>query len=180
MDTKLKGDIAEQAAILHTMKHGWGALKPVGDRLPYDLVFDVEGVLVKIQVKSAWFDGPSGNWVVDNRRTKTNRREMVRGAYQLEDFDFALVFIEEIDTFYVFPCNVFIGYGSEIHLVEADKRQRRPKSADFRNAWNLISKWAAQRETSVRTPHKFGEAAGGVIPSEALEDDESERERVET
>jgi len=28
---------------------------------------------------------------------------MVRGAYQLEDFDFALVFIEEIDTFYVFP-----------------------------------------------------------------------------
>jgi hypothetical protein len=41
------------------------------------------------------------------------------------------VFIEEIDTFYVFPCEVFIGYGSEIHLVEADKRQRRPKSADF-------------------------------------------------
>jgi hypothetical protein len=105
---------------------------------------------------------------------------MVRGAYQLEDFDFALVFIEEIDTFYVFSCEVFIGYGSEIHFVEADKRQRRPKSADFRNAWNLISQWAVQRETSVRTPHKFGEAAGGVIPSEALEDDESARERVET
>jgi len=180
MDTKLKGDIAEQAAILQAMKHGWGALKPVGDRLPYDLVFDVEGVLVKIQVKSAWFDGPSGNWVVDNRRTKTNRRVMVRGAYQLEDFDFALVFIEEIDTFYVFPCEVFIGYGSEIHLVEADKRQRRPKSADFRSAWNLISQWAAHRETDVRTPHKFGEAVGRVIPSEALEDDEFPGERVET
>jgi hypothetical protein len=180
MDTKLKGDIAEQAAILHAMKHGWGVLKPVGDRLQYDLVFDVEGALVKIQVKSAWFDGPSGNWVVDNRRTKTNRRVMVRGAYGLGDLDFALVFIEEIDTFYVFPCEVFIGYGSEIHLVEADKRQRKPKSADFRGAWNLISQWAAQRETSVRTPHKFGEAAGGVIPSEAFEGDESEKERVET
>jgi hypothetical protein len=87
MDTKLKGDIAEQAAILQAMKYGWGALKPVGDRLPYDLVFDVDGALVKIQVKSAWFDGPSGNWVVDCRRTRTNRRMMVRGAYQLEDFD---------------------------------------------------------------------------------------------
>src|SRR5215831_21191020 len=103
---------------------------------------------------------------------------MVRGAYQLEDF--APVFIEEIGASNVFPCEVFIGYGSEIHLVEADKRQRRPKSADFRNAWNLISQWAAQRETPVRTPHKFGEAAGGVIPSEAFEDDESKRERVET
>ena len=96
---------------------------------------------------------------------------MVRGAYQLEDFDFALVFIEEIDTFSVLRSEVFIGYGSEIHLVEADKRQRRPKSADFRDAWTLISQWAVQRETSVRTPHKFGEAAGGVIPSEALADE---------
>jgi len=41
MDTKLKGDIAEQAAILQGLKRGWGVLKPVGDRLPYDLVFDV-------------------------------------------------------------------------------------------------------------------------------------------
>ncbi len=169
MDTKLKGDIAEQAAILHAMKHGWGVLKPVGDRLPYDLVFDVEGALVKIQVKSAWFDNPSGNYVVDNRQTKTNRRVMIRGAYSLEDFDFALVYIEDIDVFYVFPCDVFISYGSEVHLVEADKRQRKPKSADYRGAWSLISQWAVQRETSVRTPHKFGEAVGRVIPSEALE-----------
>jgi hypothetical protein len=166
-----RGDIAEQAAILHAMRRGWGALRPVGDRLSYDLVFDVGGVLVKIQVKSAWFDGPSGNYVLDNRRTKTNRRVMVRGVYSLEDFDFALAYVEDIDVFYVFPCEVFIGNGSEIHLVEADRRQRRPRSADYRDAWDLISQWAVQRETSVRIPHKFGEAAGGVIPSEALEDE---------
>ena len=40
MSTRLNGDIAEQAAILHALKRGWGILKPVGDRLPYDLVFD--------------------------------------------------------------------------------------------------------------------------------------------
>jgi hypothetical protein len=33
MDTKLKGDIAEQAAILQALKRGWGVLRPVGDRL---------------------------------------------------------------------------------------------------------------------------------------------------
>jgi hypothetical protein len=172
VDTKLKGDIAEQAAVLQAMKHGWGVLRPVGDRLPYDLVFDVQGTLVKIQVKSAWYDEPSGNFIVDNRRTKTNRRVMIRGVYEPEDFDFALAYIEEFNLFYVFPCEVFIGYGSEIHMVEADKRQRKPKSADYRGAWVLILQWATQRETSVGTPHKFGEAAGGVIPSEALEDED--------
>jgi PD-(D/E)XK endonuclease len=138
MDTKLKGDIAEQAAILQAMKHGFGVLKPVGDRLPYDLVFDVSGFLVKVQVKSAWLDLPSGNYVVDNRRTKTNRRVMLREAYQSSDFDFALAYVQEIDLFYVFPVNIFIGYGSEIHLVEAEKRQRKPRSAPYRNAWDLI------------------------------------------
>lgn len=138
VDTKLKGDIAEQAAVLYALKHGWGVLKPVGDRLPYDLVFDVERTLIKIQVKYAWFDEPSGNYVVDNRRTKTNRRSMVREAYKQSDFEFALVYVEKFDLFYVFPVSVFIAYGSEIHLVEAEKRQRKPRSAEYRDAWELI------------------------------------------
>ncbi|WP_228059292.1 group I intron-associated PD-(D/E)XK endonuclease [Nostoc sp. LEGE 06077] len=33
-----------------------------------------------------------------------------------------------LDLFYVFPVDVFIGYGSEIHLVEAKKRQRKTHS----------------------------------------------------
>lgn len=86
MDTKLKGDIAEQAAVFQALKRGWGVLKPVGDRLPYDLVSDVDGVLIKVQVKYAWFDEPSGNYVADNRRTKTNRRQlMLREAYKRSD-----------------------------------------------------------------------------------------------
>ena len=138
-DTKLKGDIAEQAAILHALKRGWGVLRPVGDRLPYDLVFDTGVALVKIQVKCAWFDEAKGNYVCDNRRTKTNRREMLREGYQPSDFDFALVYLEPLDLFYVFPVAEFISYGSEVHLVEEEKRQRKPRSAAYRDAWTLIS-----------------------------------------
>ncbi len=141
MDTKLKGDVAEQAAVLQALKRGWGVLRPVGDRLPYDLVFDIDGVLVKLQVKCAWLDAPSQNYVVDNRRTKTNRRRMVRDVYGAGDFDFALVFIPDRDLFYVFPCEEFVRYGSEVHMVEADKRQRKPKSAEYRDAWHLIAEW---------------------------------------
>ncbi len=146
MDTKLRGDIAEQAAVLHALKRCWGVLKPFGDRLPYDLAFDVEGTLIKIQVKYAWLDGPSGNYVVDNRCTKTNRRLMVREQYQLSDFDFALVYIEKLDLFYIFPVDVFISYGSEVHLVEAEKRQRKPRSIQYREAWELISQASVSKE----------------------------------
>ncbi len=117
--------------------------------MPYDLVFDVEGRLVKVQVKSAWLDEASGNHVVDNRRCKTNRRVMIKDVYDHKDFDFALAYLPLCDLFYVFPVEVFIGYGSVIYMVEADKRQRKPRSAEFREAWHLISQWAAPEETLV-------------------------------
>ncbi|MCB0559991.1 MAG: hypothetical protein KDD09_13655 [Phaeodactylibacter sp.] len=86
MDTKLKGDIAEQALVLKALKREWGVLAPVGDRLPYDLVLDVDGALIKVQVKSAWWDVKKGNYVVDNRRTKTNRRVMKPGKLRPNGF----------------------------------------------------------------------------------------------
>jgi len=171
VDTKLKGDIAEQAAVLQALKRGWGVLKAVGDRLPYDLVLDVQGTLAKVQVKSAWYYEPDDCFMTDNRRTKTNRRKMVRSLYQGEDFDFALVYVEEFDLFYVFPVEVFIAYASSICLIEPSKRQRKPRSAEYRDAWNLISNWAARKEIFVRTPVKFGEASSGGDPEPSSSDE---------
>ena len=48
MDTKLKGDIAGQATIVQALRRGWGVLRPVGDRLPYDLAFDVGVEILKV------------------------------------------------------------------------------------------------------------------------------------
>ena len=168
MNTKLKGDIAEQAAIVRALKLGWGVAKPIGDRMPYDLIFDVEGKLVRIQVKCAWLDAKSQNYIVDIRRTKTNRRIMIRDLYQAKDFDFALVFMPELDIYYIFPVNVFIGFKSSISMVEAAKRQRKPQSASFREAWDIILHWAA-REGNLRVNSvKFGEASSGGNPEPSL------------
>jgi len=123
--------------------------RTIGDRQAYDLIFDVLGVLVRVQVKAAWYQETDDAYVVDNRRTKTNRRIMKRQAYVCEDFDFALVHIAELGLFYVFPVSVFINYASQIYLVESGKRQRKPRSANYRDAWELISKWAAREETCV-------------------------------
>jgi hypothetical protein len=145
MDTKLKADIAESAVITALLKRGFKVLRPVGDRLPYDLALDLNGKLVRIQVKSAWYY--SGNFTVDTRRTKTNRRNMLRSRYDDKDFDFAILYIDRMNTFYVMPVSVFSTYKSGISLVETDKRQRKPRSAEYKERWDLLSKWAVQSET---------------------------------
>jgi len=92
---------------------------------------------LRMQVKSAWID-KHGNHIVDNRRPKTNRRRILKKTYQLGDFDYALAYLQEYDLFYVFPIGVFVGYAGAISMVEDSKRQRKPKSAIYRDAWHLI------------------------------------------
>ncbi|MBI4353400.1 MAG: endonuclease [Candidatus Omnitrophica bacterium] len=136
MDTKLKSDIAESAVTTRLLKEGFKVLKPVGDRLPYDLAIDQGGRILRIQIKSAW--GRDGIYNVDSRRTKTNRRQMLRSRYKKGDFDFAILYIEDLDVFYVMPQDVFDFYRSGIRLVEKVTRQRQPKSFRYREAWALL------------------------------------------
>jgi hypothetical protein len=109
-------------------------LQPVGDRLSYDLVFDVQGTLIKVQVKVAWEIKP-GIYCCDTRRTKTNRRQMLRDKYQDSDFDFAIIIA---DTHcYVMPSKVFNSYKSSVTLSPG--KDGRAKSGPYLEAWNLIS-----------------------------------------
>ncbi|MBI2968884.1 MAG: endonuclease [Bacteroidetes bacterium] len=161
MDTKLKADIAESAVITELLKRGFNVLKPVGDRLPYDLAIDLHGSLVRLQVKCAWFNEKDEAYYVDVRRTKTNRRQMIRKRYGLNDFDFAILFILESHVFYIIPISAFMGFSSTISLVETKKRQREPKSREYRERWDFLSAWASQAEMVESTSVKFGEALNG-------------------
>jgi hypothetical protein len=112
-------------------------LKPIGDRLPYDLAIDNKGKLLRIQVKSTWFY--RGAYKVDSRMTKTNRRKMIRKYYNENDFDFAIIYIQDLNIFYIMPQKVFASYKSEISLVETAKRQRKPRSMEYKERWDLLS-----------------------------------------
>lgn len=139
MDTKLKADIAESAVTTEFLKRGFRVLRPIGDRLAYDLGVDLSGKLLRIQVKSAWFHAKTNSFVVDVRRTKTNRRHMLRQRYNGDDFDFAIIYIADLGIFYVMPVDVFSSYGSSITLVEMNKRQRKPRSVEYKGRWDLLS-----------------------------------------
>jgi len=158
MDTKLKADIAESAVVTELLKRGFRVLRPVGDRLPYDLAIDIEGKLAKIQVKYAWLNAKDNCYIVDARRTKTNRKRMIRARYKSIDFDFAILYIENLHIFYIMPQAIFNSYGSTISLVEDEKRQRKPRSIQYRNRWDLLMSWALQLAMTEETSAKLGEA----------------------
>jgi hypothetical protein len=139
MDTKLKADIAESAVTTELLKRGFRVLQPMGDRLAYDLAVDLQGRLLRIQVKSAWFSAEAKCYIVDARRTKTNRRRMLRKRYTADDFDFAIIYLADLGVFYVIPITVFSSYESTVTFIETDKRQRKPKSAEYRERWDLLS-----------------------------------------
>jgi hypothetical protein len=67
---------------------------------------------------------------------------MVRKRYDNKDFDFALVYVEPERIFYIFPIDVFISFGSEIHMVKSQNRQRKARAEEYREAWSLLSQWA--------------------------------------
>ena len=136
MDTKLKADISEHVVIARLLEQGAHVLRPIGDRLPYDLVVEYRGRFIKIQVKRAWLRGKA--YIVDSRRTKTNRRRMLRKPYQCGDFDYAIVHIPDGKIVYIMPILEFLSYRSEITFIENSSRQRRPRSWKFREAWHLL------------------------------------------
>lgn len=137
--TKLKADIAELAATQALLMRGYNVLQPIGDRLAYDIAVDIDGRLIRIQVKSAWYNEKKMMHIVDNRRTRTNRRFMRRKPYEDHDFDIAILYVKESDVFYVMPVTVFNSYASSIAIVESEKRQRPPRSFQYRERWDLIA-----------------------------------------
>ncbi|MDP3921327.1 MAG: group I intron-associated PD-(D/E)XK endonuclease [Candidatus Omnitrophota bacterium] len=173
MDTKLKADIAETAVTAKLLRRGLAVLRPVGDRLSYDLAVDTGyGRILRLQVKSAWKQ--QGAYLVDNRRTKTNRRRMLRTAYCREDFDFAALYIDDLDITYIMPVDVFTTYKSGISLVEGNKRQRKPRSYAYREAWHLlvaaqpkgrrlITVGADPVDTSGATPNSLRREIGAIF-----------------
>jgi len=140
VDTKLKSDIAELEVIKELLSRGFNVLKPIGDRLAYDLAVDCNNRLIRVQIKAAWYNENKAMYLVDNRRTRTNRRTMIRKCYGKSDFDIAIMVILEKRVFYVMPVEVFTSYASSIAIIEDVKRQRPPRSHEFRERWDLISR----------------------------------------
>lgn len=91
MNTKSKGDFAVAQAIAKLYSLGYEVLLPIGDRKPYDLVFDDSNSLQKTQVKFAG-KNPKGHFLANLRITGGNRSFNYARKYNDDDFDYLYVY----------------------------------------------------------------------------------------
>lgn len=91
MNTKQKGDLAVTQCIAKLSSLGYEILLPIGDRKPYDLVFDNNKKLYKVQAKFAG-KGSRNKHLAYLRITGGNQSFNYARKYGNDDFDYLYVF----------------------------------------------------------------------------------------
>lgn len=169
MDTKLVGDIAEVTAILQALKRNFIVSKPIGDRAKYDLIFDNGQKLLKIQVKKAYTQSKS-SYKVLVKKSNTNRKEVKYTRYIETDFDFALLYLEDLDLFYVVPVLCFINNNWGYSM-----NPNNPLSLTYayKEAWNLLQRDGLEETLNSVSP-KFKEGSNELTLSETLKEGRAE------
>jgi hypothetical protein len=111
LSTDQKGNVAEAAIVLAAIKLGIDVYRPVGEGGRYDLIFELDTRLVRVQCKWA---PRHGNVVVircySSRRTANG---LVRRAYRDDEIDAFAAYCPDIDRCYFVP---FDWQRSEVHL----------------------------------------------------------------
>jgi hypothetical protein len=133
-DTKLKGDISEYKVITELLERNYNVLLPVGDRLKYDLVIEINGKYCRIQVKTAYRIAKS--YKVNLRMSKTNRKIYKVEFYKKTDIDFLIAYVPETKEFYIFPIDHVLTKRGCISISCQDSR--RKISVEYKNRWDII------------------------------------------
>ncbi len=132
-DPNLKGNVAELKIAAEATRLGIDVLRPMTEHCRYDLVFEVDRRLHRIQCK--WASRRGGVICV---RAVTNRRGpngFVRTLYTAEEIDAVAAYCADTDRCYLLPIAEIEGR-SQIHL----------RLAPTKNAQRACLNWAADYE----------------------------------
>lgn len=91
MNSKQKGDLAIAQAIQYYMFNGFEVCLPIGDKRPYDLVVEKDGLLKRVQVKYAGLYN-SNECRVALRVMGGNQSWHTAKKYEDDDFDYLFVY----------------------------------------------------------------------------------------
>ena len=75
------GDITEQRFILYCMERNIPISKPLNNNLPYDSIIEVNGELLKVQVKTGYENGIEHGFMFNTRSTSKNYTEITTKNY---------------------------------------------------------------------------------------------------
>ena len=87
-DTKRVGNITEMEVLTFATKLGYQVSIPFGDRARYDQIWDVNGKLFKVQVKTAHLIGDNEGISISCRSSNRSGGKVINRKYTSDDVDF--------------------------------------------------------------------------------------------
>ena len=130
-----KGNIAEAEITAAAVRLGVAVLRPMVEHGRYDLVFEIEDRLLRVQCKWARLDGDVVSvQLAGFRYTSTGH---VRSKYSAAEIDAVAAYCQELDRCYLLPIEKVAG------MTAVQLRVRRA-----RNSQRACLNWAAEYELS--------------------------------
>ena len=89
LNSKQIGNLTEMECMLAFMRHGFNVLTPYGDCERYDFVADVNGILIKVQVKTSRYKDDLKNSILFScRSTRKNMTQSRQVKYTSDEIDY--------------------------------------------------------------------------------------------
>jgi hypothetical protein len=101
LSTDQQGAIAESAIVHAAIKLGIGVLKPLTDGHRYDLIFDLDSRLVRVQCK--WASNRGDVLIVRAYSCRRSREGLVKRGYSAEEIDAIAAYCLDLDRCFLFP-----------------------------------------------------------------------------
>jgi prevent-host-death family protein len=117
-----KGNLAEAKIAAAAAEHDLHVLRPLGDGLRYDLVFDTGTRLLRVQCK--WMRRTGDVLVLNARTFRLTTGGSVRTVYTADEIDLIAGYCAELDACYVLSMQQFAGRGT-VHLRLAPPKNQQ-------------------------------------------------------
>lgn len=131
------GTSAELAVALKAIEHGFTVCQPIGCYAHYDLIVDVNSVLIKVQVKnlrSVNLKKPNDTGLRCPNCRSAGKRLYI--PYSPKDFDFAACYYRSTSSIFIVPFQEFVASDKIFNIYKT-------KQNLYREAWHLLEEFAA-------------------------------------
>jgi hypothetical protein len=136
MTTDQKGAIAELAIQLAATKLGIDVYLPVAEGGRYDMIFDVDAGLMRVQCK--WASRYGDVVIARCSRCRRNRNGLVRRLYTCEEIDAFALYCLELDRSFFVPITHAEGL-QEIRLRLSPTRNNQRKGIHWADDFDLAA-----------------------------------------
>ena len=98
-----KGDLSKAFVIANLLKKGYRVLEPVSEDSRYDLVVDLKGKFLRIQVKTIYYKTDLLVYEMVCYSTTRRKKRHIKTVYTSKEVDFIIGYNPDKDEVYTFP-----------------------------------------------------------------------------